>query len=246
MNPPSANRIAVVTGGSSGIGWAIATRLRDDGFDVVVTSRTPPHAANEPGIRSVLIDHSKPDSSQKLAEEIASREGHLNVLVNNVGRRQNDRIGEFRPEQILDGLLLNLASPLLVTSALAGLFSPTGGSIINISSRLATAAIAGVSAYAAAKGGLNAFTRAAAVELAHRNIRVNTVAPGMTRTAMIDGWLGSHDDPNAALESALASIPLGRMADTGDIASVVGFLASEKAAYLTGALIPVDGGYTAA
>jgi len=242
----SRHPVAVVTGGRAGIGWAIATRLRNSGFQVVVTSRHSPDAAAEAGIRSVLIDHLEPDSSHQLAEDIASHEGRVDVLVNNVGRRQNESIGEFQPDELLAGLALNLASPLLVTSALVPLFGPTGGAIINISSRLASAAIAGVSAYAAAKGGLNAFTRAAAVELADRHIRVNTVAPGMTRTAMIEGWLDSQSDPDAALHDTLASIPLGRLADTGDVASVVAFLASERAAYLTGALIPVDGGFTAA
>ncbi len=246
MNRESPQKVALVTGGSGGIGRAIALQLSAQGFFVVMTSRTETDLAEQAGFRSVLIDHSQPHTAAQLAEDVAAHEGRIDVVVNSAAQRHNELIENFDAQRVIASLVLNLASPLLITGALIPLFGTAGGSVINISSRLGTVGIPGVSAYAAAKGGLNAFTRAAAVELAERNIRVNTVAPGMTQTAMIEGWLQTHDDPEAALEDSLATIPLGRLAQTGDIAAVVGFLASEKAAYLTGALIPVDGGYTAA
>ena len=192
------------------------------------------------------MDHSDSGSAADLAANIAQSEGRVSVLVNNVGRRHNDLIGEFEQATLQDTLSLNVASPLLVTSALLELFDPDGGAIINISSRLANVGMPGVSVYAATKGALNSFTKAAAIELAPRNIRVNAVAPGMARTAMIDDWLREQPNPEEALNTTLRDIPLGRLAETGDIAAVVGFLASDQASYLTGTVIPVDGGYTAA
>lgn len=246
MTSADSRKVAVVTGGSSGIGFAIATRLAGQDFRVVATSRTQPDHDLPAGIRTVIVDHSDPGSATELAADIAQHEGRVSVLVNNVGRRHNDLIGEFEQASLQDTLSLNVASPLLVTSALLELFDPDGGAIINISSRLANVGMPGVSIYAATKGALNSFTKAAAIELAPRNIRVNAVAPGMTRTAMIEDWLSDQADPGAALADTLAGIPLGRLAETGDVAAVVGFLASDAAAYLTGIIIPVDGGYTAA
>lgn len=240
------DRVAVVTGGSSGIGLGIATHLAAQGFQVVITSRTPPDTALPNRLRAVAIDHGDAHSAQSLAENIAANEGVISVLVNNAGRRHNDLIGEFDPESLLETLTLNVASPLLVTSALLGLFDQAGGTVINISSRLASVGLPGVSGYAATKGALNAYTKAAAIELAPRNIRVNAVAPGMTRTPLIESWLSEQPDSTAALADTLRGIPLRRLAETGDIAAVVGFLASDAAAYLTGVIIPVDGGYTAA
>lgn len=236
----------MVTGGSSGIGLSIATRLVQQNFRVVVTGRKQPDRDLPAGIRTAIVDHSDPGSASELAEDLRQHEGRVTVLVNNVGRRHNDLIGEFKQASLQDTLLLNLASPLLVTSALLELFDPEGGAIINISSRLAQVGIPGVSVYAATKGALNSFTKAAAIELAPRNIRVNAVAPGMARTAMIEDWLREQPNPEEALNTTLRDIPLGRLAETGDIAAVVGFLASDQASYLTGTVIPVDGGYTAA
>ncbi|HEV8012508.1 MAG TPA: SDR family oxidoreductase [Pontimonas sp.] len=246
MTKSATDLIAVVTGGTSGIGLAIATRLSADGFRVVVTSRTPCDTPLPSGVRAVIIDHANAHSAEDLAANIAAHEGRVSVVVNNVGRRHNDLIGDYEPESLVETLTLNVGSPLLVTSALVGLFDPTGGAVINISSRLATVGMPGVSGYAATKGALNAYTKAAAIELAPRNIRVNAVAPGMTHTALIEDWLSDQADPGVALADTLAGIPLGRLAETGDIAAVVGFLASDAAAYLTGIIIPVDGGYTAA
>lgn len=240
-----AKKIAVVTGGTSGIGLAITTALLARDFSVIVTGRTPPDSSLGEHARLVVMDHSAPESSRELAENIMSHEGHITTLVNNVGRRHNDAIGEFDHESLEHTFALNVLSPLLTTSALVDCFAPEGGSIISITSRLASVGIPGVSAYAATKGALNSFTKAAAIELAPRNIRVNAVAPGMTHTPLIDSWLSEQSDPDESLATTLAGIPLGRLATTNDIAEVVAFLASDDAAYLTGAVIPVDGGYTA-
>lgn len=241
----AAPKVAVVTGGTSGIGRAISNALLECDFSVIVTGRFPADEPLPEGARLVVLDHTEPESSRELAANIMSHEGYITTLVNNVGRRHNDAIGEFDPESLAETFSLNVLSPILTTSELIHCFPPEGGSVISITSRLASVGIPGVSAYAATKGALTSFTKSAAIELAPRNIRVNAVAPGMTHTPLIDSWLSEQSNPDEALAATLEAIPLGRLATTTDIAEVVAFLASDEAAYLTGTIFPVDGGYTA-
>jgi NAD(P)-dependent dehydrogenase (short-subunit alcohol dehydrogenase family) len=114
-----------------------------------------------------------------------------------------------------------------------------------VTSRLAVIGVPGMSLYSASKGALLSLTRAAAVELAPRNIRVNAVAPGMTRTPLYEAWLAQQPDPAQTEMSVLAGIPQGRLATAEDVAAAIAFLASDDAAHITGASLPVDGGYTA-
>lgn len=134
---------------------------------------------------------------------------------------------------------------LMTQAAVPVLAAAGGGSIINISSRLAVVGMPAVSAYSASKGAVNAFTVASAVELAPLGIRVNAVAPGMTRTPLIDDWLAEQPNPAAAEREQSEKVPLGRLGSPEDVAAAVAFLAGPEAAYLTGIVLPVDGGYTA-
>lgn len=120
-----------------------------------------------------------------------------------------------------------------------------GGSIINITSRLASIGVPTMSLYSASKGAMLALTKAAAVELAEHNIRVNAVAPGMTRTQMFKDWLASQDDPEATEREVSAAIPLGRVALPEDVAGAVAYFADPANSYVTGTSLPVDGGYLA-
>jgi NAD(P)-dependent dehydrogenase (short-subunit alcohol dehydrogenase family) len=119
------------------------------------------------------------------------------------------------------------------------------GSIINLVSRLATVGVPTLSTYSASKGALLSYTRAAAVELAPHNIRVNAVAPGMALTPLIEDWLSDQPDPDLALAEVVEAIPLRRLASADDVAGAVSYLASRDARYITGISLPVDGGYTA-
>lgn len=241
---------AVVTGGTTGIGLAIVRRLVERGFGVVVTGRTP--VSNElrdelaASVRFVEIDHADPAEAERLAGMLDERFGPLTALINNVGRRHNDLISELDADTLLATLSLNVVSHMMLTRALVPHFAPEGGAIVNISSRLASVGLPGVSGYAASKGAINGFTVAAAIELAPQKIRVNALAPGMTRTPLIEAWLAEQPDPVGAEADVAKSVPLGRLAVPEDVASAAVFLASPEAAYLTGVILPADGGYTAA
>lgn len=241
---------AVVTGGTSGIGLAIVRRLVARGFGVIATGRAEAPAELQGELaglaRFVRVDHADPNAAPETAAMIDDQFGPLTALVNNVGRRHGAFIGELEHNSLTATLALNVVAPILLTQALVPLFGDAGGAVVNVSSRLATVGMPGVSGYSASKGAINGFTRAAAVELAPRNIRVNAIAPGMTLTPLIADWLAEQADPDQAAAEVAGQVPLGRLASPEDIAGAAAFLAAPEAAYLTGVILPVDGGYTAA
>lgn len=236
---------AVVTGGTSGIGLAIARGLVARGFGVVVTGRTRPDEPLGTHLRWLEVDHARGDAAEAVDSGLDTRFGPLSALVNNVGRRHGARIGELDAESLLETLQLNVVSHMMLTQRLVPRFGEGGGSIVNISSRLAVVGMDGVSGYSASKGAINSFTIAAAVELAPKGIRVNAVAPGMTKTPLIEDWLREQPDPIAAEAEVAGRVPLGRLAQPDDIAGAVVFLASPESGYVTGTVLTADGGYTA-
>lgn len=233
---------AVVTGATSGIGLAIARGLVDRGFGVFATGRAAPNEALGEHISVIAVDHAAPDAADAVAEALDDRYGPLAALINNVGRRHNDLIGEFERERLLETFSLNTVSHMLLTQRLVPLMH--GGAIVNVSSRLAAVGMSGVSGYAASKGAINAFTVSAAVELAPLGIRVNAIAPGMTKTPLIESWLSEQGDAQQAERDVTARIPLGRLAAPDDVAGAAVFLASPESSYITGEILRVDGGYT--
>lgn len=240
---------AIVTGGTSGIGLAIARGLVARGFSVIVTGRTQPEKPLGADLHFLEVDHSAPSAADAVLAgwERARADlglGSLAALVNNVGRRHNDRISQLEYHSLLDTLALNVVSHMLLTRRLAPLLGEARGAIVNISSRLAVVGMAGVSGYSASKGAINAFTVAAAVELAPLGVRVNAVAPGMTKTPLIEAWLLEQPDPRAAEAEVSGRVPLARLASPEDIAGAAVFLASPESGYITGAVLPADGGYT--
>lgn len=236
---------AVVTGGTSGIGWAIAQALEARGFGVVVTGRKEPEQPLGPHTRWLEVDHSRPDAPETVDAGLDDRFGPLTALINNVGRRHGARLEEMEAASLLETLSLNVVSHIMLTRRLVPRFDAAGGSIVNISSRLAVVGMDGVSGYSASKGAINSFTVAAAFELAPKRIRVNAVAPGMTKTPLIKDWLQEQPDPAAAEAEVAGRVPLGRLAEPEDIAGAVVFLASPESGYVTGTVLTADGGYTA-
>jgi NAD(P)-dependent dehydrogenase (short-subunit alcohol dehydrogenase family) len=244
-------RTAIVTGATSGIGEATARTLYAEGYHVVLPGRSTSSGetlAQALGMRArfVAADLTQEGSAALVVEETLNFSGRLDVLVNNAGI---DHTGDLLTTQ-LDVVRAvfetnTFASLSMLQAAGVAMMARGGGSIINVTSRLASVGVPFMGVYAASKGAVLALTISAAVELAPHNIRVNAVAPGMTRTPLYDEWLAELPDPHAAAERVAAGIPLGRIAEAGDVVDVVAFLASDRAAYVTGASIPVDGGYTA-
>lgn len=242
-------RTAIVTGSTSGIGHEVARRLHSDGFNVVVTGRDETRGKQ---VLDELDDHAiflpldltGPGAPAVLAETAIDAFGGLDVVVNNSAQDHTADLLDVPVEDLRHVFEVNTIAAIAVLQEAAKRME-NGGAIINITSRLASIGVPTMSVYSAAKGAIKSLTTAAAVELADRNIRVNAVAPGMTRTPLYDTWVSEQADPEGTARDVVAGIPLGRLAAPADVAAAVSFLASEDASYITGISIPVDGGYTA-
>ncbi len=248
----SMNPVALVTGATSGIGVDIARRLVADGFTVAVSGRSTERGERvvaELGEASgfVAADLTRSGAAAALVEATLERFGRIDVLVNNAAIDHTNDLLEVGEGEIRETFEANTFAPmnLLIAAARAMRERGEGGAIINVTSRLASIGVPTMGIYSASKGAMLAFTKAAAIDLAPFGIRVNAVAPGMTRTPLYEDWLAGLDDPEGEEQRVAGAIPLGRIAEPGDVAATVAFLASPGASYLTGVSIPVDGGYLA-
>lgn len=226
--------VALVTGGNRGIGLAIAQRLRSAGQQVVVGSR----AGSAPDdLDAVTLDVSSSASIDAAFDDVEARFGAVDILVANAGITRDTLLMRMSDEDIDDVLATNLAGSIrLSRRALRGMLKARRGRIILISSVVGLMGSAGQVNYAAAKAGLVGAARSLAREVGSRGITVNVVAPGFVETDM------TAQLPDERKAEILGAVPLGRYAQPDEIARVVEFLASDAAAYITGAVIPVDGG----
>lgn len=238
---------AVVTGGTQGIGFAIAQTLVSQGWRVALLGRTEAtgRAAAEqlgPEHRFIQCDVSDETRIPLAFGEIEEQLGHVEVLVNNAGVGQAASV-ETLTSHDWDALMaVDLkAAWLCTTAALPGL-KQHGGSIVNIASIHAHLTRKGLFPYAAAKAGMLGLTRSMALELADQSIRVNAVCPGYVRTPPMLAQYDAMPDPEGAWEHLQSIHPLGRIGEPHEIASVVAFLASRDASFVTGASWDVDGG----
>ncbi len=245
-------RVALVTGATSGIGVEIARQLANDGFHVAVSGRSAERgervvAQLDGRARFLQADLLEPGAPAALVEATVQAFGRVDVLVNNAAIDHTNDLLDVGEREIRETFEANTFVPmnLLIAAARAMRAQGAGGSIVNVTSRLASIGVPTMGIYSASKGAMLAFTKAAAIDLAQYGIRVNAVAPGMTRTPLYEEWLAGLADPAAESERVASAIPLGRIAVPGDVAATVAFLASDGAAYLTGVSIPVDGGYLA-
>jgi 3-oxoacyl-[acyl-carrier protein] reductase len=241
-----AGRVAVVTGGSRGIGFAIAAWLAEHGAAVVVSGRDADRiqaAAKEleahgAAVVGVVADAARREDADRLVEVTRERLGRLDVLVNNAGITRDGLVIRMKDDDWDRVLETNLRGAFLMTRAAAKVMvrSKAGGRIINIASTAGAMGNAGQANYSAAKAGLIGLTKATARELAHWGILVNAVAPGLIETDMAAAL------PVEAREALLAQVPLKRIGTAREVAEMVGFLAGDGAAYVTGQVFHVNGG----
>ena len=232
---------ALITGGTSGIGHAIALIFRDGGADVTVTGTKPAAAdytADLSGMTYRQLVLTEPESIAALAAGI----GTLDVLVNNAGANFPGGLDESDPDGFNASVALNLVAPYRLTVALRRALKAStaagGASVVNLASMSALRAVTVVPGYSAAKAGIINLTRNLAVKWAKDGIRVNAIAPGVIETPMTEPMMGIP----SILESELAHVPLGRFGTAPEVASAVAFLCTEQSSYITGTTVLVDGG----
>ena len=239
-------KAAIVTGGSRGIGKAIALRLAEQGADVCFSYRGNAAAAQETAAELTALgrkglarqaDVTDPEAADGLVKVALEAFGKVDILVNNAGITRDDLIMRMSPEKWREVLETNLFGAFYTLKAVTRpMLRAKSGRIINITSVSGQAGQEGQANYSSAKAGLIGLTKASARELASRNITVNAVAPGFVLTEL------TRDLPERLLEMAKERTPLGRFGTPEDVAHAVAFLASEEAAYITGQVLAVDGG----
>lgn len=236
---------ALVTGASSGIGEAVSAHFRREGARLLLTGRREQLDSVQPDDLYLPGDLNDEAFVTSLAAQAAETFGSVDVVVLNHGLQVSSPLTEMAYDDAKDVLHSNLLSSFLVMKHFAPLMPAAGGSFVCVSSRLGMVGIADQVLYSAAKGGLIMLAKGAAIEWAPRNIRVNVVAPGLTATPVIEASIQRRDDPEAYRRLRESQIPLRRLASPDEVAAAILFLASPESAYVTGAVLPVDGGYTA-
>jgi NAD(P)-dependent dehydrogenase (short-subunit alcohol dehydrogenase family) len=236
---------ALVTGASSGIGQAVTSHFRREGARLLLTGRRERMDTARPDDLYVPGDLNDEAFVASLAKHAADTFGSVDVVVLNHGLQVSSPLMEMAYDDAKNVLDSNLLSAFLVMKHFAPLMPATGGSFVCVSSRLGMVGKSEEVLYSAAKGGLIMLAKGAAIEWAARNIRVNVVAPGLTATPIIEASIQRRPDPAAYRRERETQIPLQRLATPDEVADAVLFLASSESSYITGAVLPVDGGYTA-
>ncbi len=248
------DKVAVVTGGGTGIGRAIALAFGREGAKVAVFGRREERLqvvvrelahANASGL-AVVCDLNKPGDSGRTIEQVEQHFGAIHILVNNAGALSVstvESISEDEWDRVID---TNLKGPFLMSRAVLPAFRRAGaGSIVNVGSVLGLVAMKDRAAYCASKGGVTLLTKAMALDHAHEDIRVNCICPAIVETELVRGLFSETEEGRRARDARISTIPLGRFGQPQDIAELAVFLASDESSWMTGTAIPVDGGLAA-
>jgi NAD(P)-dependent dehydrogenase (short-subunit alcohol dehydrogenase family) len=238
--------VALITGGTRGIGRATVRRLHADGHDVVFCGRDPEAVDPRSPGHFVPCDVAREADVATLVDRCLALAGPPTVLVNNAGVNATFDAAAMTGREWDDFFAVDLkASWLCAKHVLPHMTAAGAGAIVNVSSIHAFATRERFFPYAAAKSGLVGLTRSLALDYGPQGIRVNCVCPGFTRTRLVSEAIALDDDKAAAERRMVAGVALGRMAEPAEVAEVIAFLASERASYVTGASVVVDGGLTA-
>lgn len=242
-------KVALITGGSGGIGRATARALADDGWSVALGWSTSEAAAVETAAAivaeggkalAVRLNVTDEEAVASAFESVAASLGPVSGLVNNAGMTKDGLTIKYPKETFEKTLAINVTGSFLCTkAALRGMIRARWGRIVNVSSAVALRGNPGQAAYTASKAGLVGMTRSICREVASRGITVNAICPGVVDTEMIS------ELPEGQMAAMIEATPVGRMATPEEIATVVRFLMSDEASYVSGAVVPIDGGLTA-
>jgi NAD(P)-dependent dehydrogenase (short-subunit alcohol dehydrogenase family) len=248
------SKVAVVTGAGLGIGQAAAAAFAREGASVVVVDRNREHGESavqnlqKEGLRGLFVpaDVSSETDVKRMVEQVVAQWGRLDILVNNAGIYIQGDVTQTSLDDWNRIIAVNLTGAFLCTRyAVPAMLKNGGGVIVNVASEAGLVGIKGQVAYNVSKAGMIALTKSCAVDLAEQGIRVNAVCPGTTDTPLVREAVSRAPDPAAARRRLEAVRPLNRLGTPDEIASAILYMASGESGYATGAVLSIDGGYTA-